>query len=110
MKRMDFFAGQGARRRHSSHYGDDEQRCHAEKDAVSFVPLFAKQTTSVPRSVDCFREALINPSTVRPEVSKGRYFLSVSVSLVLLYISTNGVNQSFPRSPNQLDNAREKTE
>ena len=40
----------------------------------------------------------MNPSTVRPEVSKGRYFLSVSVSLVLLYISTNGVNQSFPKS------------
>jgi hypothetical protein len=35
MKRMDFFAGQGARRRHSVLYGNDEQRRHAEKDAVS---------------------------------------------------------------------------
>jgi len=35
MKRMDFFAGQGARRRHSWLYGNDEQRRHAEKDAVS---------------------------------------------------------------------------
>ena len=35
MKRMDFFAGQGARRRHSSAYGNDEQRRHAKKDAVS---------------------------------------------------------------------------
>jgi hypothetical protein len=34
MKRMDFFAGQGARRRHSWLYGNDEQRRHAEKDAV----------------------------------------------------------------------------
>jgi hypothetical protein len=31
---MDFFAGQGARRRHSLVYGNDEQRRHAEKDAV----------------------------------------------------------------------------
>jgi hypothetical protein len=35
MKRMDFFAGQGARRRHSPDYGNNEQRRHAEKDAVS---------------------------------------------------------------------------
>jgi hypothetical protein len=28
---MDFFAGQGARRRHSWLYGNDEQRRHAEK-------------------------------------------------------------------------------
>ena len=26
MKRMDFFAGQGARRRHSRDYGNDKQR------------------------------------------------------------------------------------
>jgi hypothetical protein len=32
---MDFFAGQGARRRHSPDYGNDEQHRHAEKDAVS---------------------------------------------------------------------------
>jgi len=32
---MDFFAWQGARRRHSLLYGNDEQRRHAEKDAVS---------------------------------------------------------------------------
>jgi hypothetical protein len=31
---MDFFAGQGARRRHSPDYGNDEQRRHAKKDAV----------------------------------------------------------------------------
>jgi hypothetical protein len=31
---MDFFAGKGARRRHSLLYGNDEQRSHAEKDAV----------------------------------------------------------------------------
>ena len=31
---MHFFAWQGARRRYSSAYGNDEQRCHAEKDAV----------------------------------------------------------------------------
>jgi hypothetical protein len=31
---MDFFAGQGARRRHSEIYGNDEQRRHAEKDAI----------------------------------------------------------------------------
>jgi hypothetical protein len=31
---MDFFAGQGARRRHGRLYGNDEQRRHAEKDAV----------------------------------------------------------------------------
>lgn len=54
MKRMDFFVGQGARRarllplqrlyrpslplagrRHSRDDGNDEQRSHAEKDAVS---------------------------------------------------------------------------
>jgi hypothetical protein len=35
MKRMDFFAGQGARRRHSWLYGNDAQRRHAEKDAAS---------------------------------------------------------------------------
>ena len=35
MKRMDFFAGQGARRRHSMDYDNDEQRRHAVKDAVS---------------------------------------------------------------------------
>ena len=35
MKRVDFFAGQGERRGHSSDSGDDEQRLHAEKDAVS---------------------------------------------------------------------------
>jgi len=35
MKRMDFFVGQGARRQHSRDYGKDEQRSHAEKDAVS---------------------------------------------------------------------------
>jgi len=35
MKRMDFFAWQGARRRHGWLYGNDEQRRHAEKDAVS---------------------------------------------------------------------------
>ena len=54
MKRMDFFVGQGARRarllplqrlyrpglplagrQHSRDYGNDEQRSHAEKDAVS---------------------------------------------------------------------------
>ena len=35
MKRMDFSAGQGARRRHIRDYGNDEQRGHAEKDAVS---------------------------------------------------------------------------
>jgi hypothetical protein len=34
IKRMDFFAWQGARRRHSWLYGNDEQRRHAEKDAV----------------------------------------------------------------------------
>ena len=34
IKRMDFFAWQGARRWHRSAYGNDEQRCHAEKDAV----------------------------------------------------------------------------
>ncbi len=32
---MDFFAGLGTRRRHSQLYGNDEQRRHAEKDAVS---------------------------------------------------------------------------
>jgi hypothetical protein len=31
---MDFFAGQGTRRRHSLLYGNDEQRRHAEKDTV----------------------------------------------------------------------------
>jgi hypothetical protein len=31
---MDFFAEQGARRCHSRDYGNDEQRRHAEKDAV----------------------------------------------------------------------------
>jgi hypothetical protein len=35
MKRMDFSAGQGARRHHSPDYGNDEQRRHAEKGAVS---------------------------------------------------------------------------
>ena len=35
MKRMDFFAGQDARRQHSRDYGNDEQRRHAKKDAVS---------------------------------------------------------------------------
>jgi len=35
MKRMDFFAGQGARRRHGWLYGNDEQRRHAEKDTAS---------------------------------------------------------------------------
>jgi hypothetical protein len=35
MKRMDFFVWQGARRRHSPAYGNDEQRRHTEKDAVS---------------------------------------------------------------------------
>jgi len=40
MKRMDFFAGQGARRRHSSDYGNDEQRRHAEKDAVSCPAIY----------------------------------------------------------------------
>jgi hypothetical protein len=35
MKRMDFSAGQGARRRHGPDYGNDEQRRHAEKAAVS---------------------------------------------------------------------------
>jgi len=36
MKRTDFFAGQGARKRHSGLYGNDEQRSHAEKDPVSW--------------------------------------------------------------------------
>ena len=31
--RMDFTARQGARRSHSGHYGDDEQRSIAVKDA-----------------------------------------------------------------------------
>jgi hypothetical protein len=35
MKWMDFDAGQGVRRRHSSFYGNDEQRRPAAKDAVS---------------------------------------------------------------------------
>jgi hypothetical protein len=35
MKRMDFVAWQGARRSHGGHYGDDEQRRHAAKDAGS---------------------------------------------------------------------------
>jgi hypothetical protein len=35
MKPMDFFAGQGARRRHSRDYGNDGQRRHAKKCAVS---------------------------------------------------------------------------
>jgi hypothetical protein len=35
MKRMVFFAWQGARRRHSMAYGNDEQRRHTEKDAIS---------------------------------------------------------------------------
>ncbi len=34
MKRMDFVAWQGARRRHSKLYGNDEQRRHVAKDAV----------------------------------------------------------------------------
>jgi hypothetical protein len=43
MKRMDFFAGQGARRRHSVLYGNDEQRRHAEKDAVSCFDIYGSQ-------------------------------------------------------------------
>ena len=45
VKQMDFFAGQGARRRHRSDYGNDEQYarhaagCHAEKDAPKEIPL-----------------------------------------------------------------------
>ena len=39
MKRMDFFAGQGTRRSHSSDYGDDEQRGPAEKDAVTCLDI-----------------------------------------------------------------------
>jgi hypothetical protein len=31
---MDFFAWQGARRRHSTDDGNAKQRCRAEKDAV----------------------------------------------------------------------------
>jgi len=34
IKRMDFGLGQGARRRHSSFYGNDEQRRPKAKDAV----------------------------------------------------------------------------
>jgi hypothetical protein len=39
-------------------------------------------------------EALIAPSTVRPEVSKGERYLLASILSVLLYISTNELNQS----------------
>jgi hypothetical protein len=37
---MDFFAGQGARRRHSPDYGNDEQRRHAEKDAALCFDIY----------------------------------------------------------------------
>jgi hypothetical protein len=40
IKRMDFFAGQGARRRHSGRYGNDEQRRPAEKDAVFRLDIY----------------------------------------------------------------------
>jgi hypothetical protein len=43
VKRMDFFAGQGARRRHSMAYGNDEQRSHAEKGAVSCFDISEPQ-------------------------------------------------------------------
>ena len=39
IKRMDFFAWQGARRRHSSAYGNDEQRRHAEKDTFLCIVI-----------------------------------------------------------------------
>jgi hypothetical protein len=39
MKLMDFSAWQGARRRHSMAYGNDEQRRKAEKDAVSCIDI-----------------------------------------------------------------------
>ena len=43
MKRMDFFAGQGTRRRHSMAYGNDEQLRHAEKGAVSCFDISESQ-------------------------------------------------------------------
>ena len=45
MKRTDFFAGQGARKRHSGLYGNDEQRSHAEKDPVSWQFLMKRDLT-----------------------------------------------------------------
>ncbi|MEO7726188.1 MAG: hypothetical protein ABIS45_02975 [Burkholderiales bacterium] len=45
--------------------------------------------------VSLIKEPLIKSQTVRPEVSKGERFPSEESVFVLLYISTNGLNQGF---------------